>query len=74
MYGTKHSRMNQKKVFKGCFLQILLRPFLKILSHIKPLNRDDRRLINKTMGTTFFAKMIKTDFARKRNEDITDDV
>ena len=31
------------------------------------------RLINKNMETTFFVKMIKTDFARKRNEDITDD-
>ena len=36
-YGTKYSRMDQVKFFKGCLPQILLGPFLNILSHIKLL-------------------------------------
>ena len=32
--GTKYSRMDQGKVFKGCLPQILLGPFLNTLSQI----------------------------------------
>ena len=32
-YETKHSRMDQRKVFKGCLPQIFLGPFLNTLSH-----------------------------------------
>ena len=33
-YGTKYSRMDQVKFFKGCLQQILFGPFLNTLSHI----------------------------------------
>ena len=33
-YGSKHSRMDQIKVFKGFLPQILLGPFLNTLSHL----------------------------------------
>ena len=32
--GTKYSRMDQVKFFKGCFPQILLGRFLNTVSHI----------------------------------------
>ena len=32
--GTKHSRMNQIKLFKGCLSQILLGPFDKKRLHL----------------------------------------
>ena len=32
--GTKYSRMDQVKFFKGCLPQILLGPFLNALSHV----------------------------------------
>ena len=33
-YGTKYTRMNQVKCFKGCLPQISLGPFFNTLSHI----------------------------------------
>ena len=33
-YGTKYSRMDQVKLFKGYLPQILFGPFLNTLSHI----------------------------------------
>ena len=43
-YGTKYSRMDQAKFFKGCLPQTLLRPFLNNLPHIQVYDRD--RVIN----------------------------
>ena len=34
LHGTKYSRMDQVKFFKGCLPQVLLGPFLNTLSHI----------------------------------------
>ena len=34
MCGTKYSRMDQAKFFKGCLPQILLDPFLNTLTHV----------------------------------------
>ena len=34
LYGTKYSRVDQVKAFKGRFPQILLGPLLNTLSHI----------------------------------------
>ena len=39
-YGTKYSRMDQAKFFKGCLPQTLLRPFLNNLPHIQVYDRD----------------------------------
>ena len=33
-FGTKYSRMDQVKFFKGCLPQILLGPFLNALTHL----------------------------------------
>ena len=33
--GQKYSRMDQEKCFKGCLPQVLLGPFLNILSHVQ---------------------------------------
>ena len=35
IYGTRFSRMDQVKFFKGCLAQILLGPFLNTMSHIQ---------------------------------------
>ena len=40
-YGTKYSRMDQVKFFKGCFPQILLGPFLNTLSHFMSSSEID---------------------------------
>ena len=34
IYGTKYSKMNQVKSFKGCLPQIPLGPFLNTLTHM----------------------------------------
>ena len=34
VFGTKYSRMDQVKFFKGCLPQVLLGPFLNTLSHL----------------------------------------
>ena len=34
LFGTKYSRMDQAKLFKSCFPQILLGPFLNTLFHL----------------------------------------
>ena len=34
LFGTRYSRMDQPKFFKGCFPQILLGPFLNTLFHL----------------------------------------
>ena len=47
-YGTKYSRMDQLKFFKGCVPQISLSPFLNTLSHMKHL-RDDGSFLQKQL-------------------------
>ena len=37
LFGTKYSRMDQVKFFKGCPPQILIGPFLNTLSHLSHL-------------------------------------
>ena len=41
--GTKYSRMDQVKFFKGCLPQILLGPFLNIFSHMFHTDSADNK-------------------------------
>ena len=45
-YGTKYSRMDQVKLFKGCLPQISLDPFLNTLSHMikEPYIQEESQL------------------------------
>ena len=44
LYGSRCSRMNKVKIFKGCLTQILLGPFLNTLTHIIWTNHFRDRL------------------------------
>ena len=45
-YGSRYSRKDQEKIFKGCLPQILLSPFLNTLAHIKPVMQNGKSYVS----------------------------
>ena len=67
LYGTKYSRMDQVKFFKSYLPQILLGPFLNILSHISVVSSQMGNYYQEKFSFSIAICAVKSIIIKKRN-------